>query len=93
MMRTATLPTAILLLASFATAQWTRLTPSTSPTPRIRAQMAFDGAANRTVLFGGANNAGFPPANYNDTWTWDGFHWTQQSPATSPSSGLACGFG
>lgn len=86
MMRTATLPAVFLLLTTSAMAQWTQLSPTNSPSPRIRAQISFDAAANRTVLFGGADNAAFPPANFGDTWTWDGFDWSQQSPAASPSA-------
>jgi len=46
--------------------------------------MAFDAGNNLTVLFGGADVAGFPPTAFADTWTWDGVDWTQASPATSP---------
>jgi hypothetical protein len=33
------------------------------------------------VLFGGDDAA---TTQYNDTWTWDGTTWSQQSPATVP---------
>ncbi|MCA8964786.1 MAG: hypothetical protein KDC48_07860 [Planctomycetes bacterium] len=72
----------LLTLASTAAAQWTQATPATSPSPRTRPAMAFDG--NATVLFGGADISGFPPTNFADTWTWNGATWTQRSPATSP---------
>jgi hypothetical protein len=42
--------------------------------------MAYDPATGDMVLFGGGSNSGL----LNDTWTWDGTTWTQQSPATSP---------
>ena len=45
--------------------------------------MAFDPGTGQLVLFGGTNNEADP---VNDTWTWDGSTWTQQSPATSPSA-------
>jgi hypothetical protein len=42
--------------------------------------MAYDLTSGRLMLFGGA--ATF--TQFNDTWTYDGTNWTQQSPATSP---------
>jgi hypothetical protein len=39
--------------------------------------MAYDGARQRVVLFGG------PPAP-SHTWTWDGAAWVRQQPATEP---------
>ncbi|MCA8949523.1 MAG: hypothetical protein KDE27_08465, partial [Planctomycetes bacterium] len=78
------LPVTILALGAAATAQWTQITPTNSPTPRIEAQMAIDTGANATVLFGGADNGGFPPTTFSDTWTFDGLDWTQQSPTNVP---------
>jgi hypothetical protein len=46
--------------------------------------MAYDSALGNMVLFGGIAYSG---DLLNDTWTWDGTTWTQQSPATSPSGG------
>lgn len=79
-----TLTLSILTLSSVATAQWSQQAPATSPTPRIEAMMALDLQNGETVLFGGADNAGFPPTNFADTWTWDGTNWNSQSPANSP---------
>jgi len=42
--------------------------------------MAFDGT--NIVLFGGATQSG---TYLNDTWTWDGTNWTEQTPPVSPS--------
>jgi hypothetical protein len=44
----------------------------------------------KIVLFGGIG-VGF--VKINDTWTWDGVDWTQESPATSPTArnGFAIG--
>ncbi|MCA8976355.1 MAG: hypothetical protein KDC98_16670 [Planctomycetes bacterium] len=81
-MRT-TIPASILLFSSFAAAQWSQALPASNPSARIEPQMAYNGV--NTVLFGGADVAGFPPTNFADTWTWDGTNWTPQSPATSPS--------
>ena len=43
--------------------------------------MAYDAAAGNIVLFGGASSTG---TFLNETWTWDGTTWTQQSPSVSP---------
>jgi hypothetical protein len=40
--------------------------------------MAYDGATGTAVLFGGA---AFNPFALNDTWTWNGSTWTQQTSA------------
>jgi len=44
--------------------------------------MVYDSTHNQDVLFGGTS--GQTGAALNDTWTWDGTAWTQQSPTTSP---------
>lgn len=44
------------------------------PQPRAAHAMAFDGARQRVVLFGGDSLAGML---YGDTWVWDGESWTQ----------------
>lgn len=41
--------------------------------------VAFDAARGVTVLFGGDDGT-----LRDDTWTWDGVHWTELSPATRP---------
>jgi hypothetical protein len=47
--------------------------------------MAYDSGSDTTLLFGGANVAGFPPSSFNGTWQWDGSNWAQLSPASSPT--------
>jgi hypothetical protein len=51
--------------------------------------MAYDAATGTVVLFGGEHESpsggGWFPRG---TWTWDGTTWTQQHPATHPSSRL-----
>ena len=42
--------------------------------------MAYDPATGQLVLFGGYERRRY----LDDTWTWNGTTWTQQSPATSP---------
>jgi hypothetical protein len=65
---------------------WTELSPSTSPPARYAAQMAYDPATEQVVLFGGVTD--FPEASFfDDTWTFNGTTWQEQSPVTSPSAG------
>ena len=45
--------------------------------------MAYDAATRSAVLFGGFGSGGVN-GFFGDTWTWNGKHWTQQHPATSP---------
>jgi len=62
-------------------ANWTKLTPASSPSARWGARMAYDPATGLTYLFGGYTGKTY----LNDTWKWDGANWTKLSPATSPS--------
>jgi hypothetical protein len=68
--------------AGTAVAQWAQLAPATSPPARAAAAMTYDLFYNRLVLFGGIGGGGF--TQFNDTWTFDGTTWTQQTPANSP---------
>jgi uncharacterized protein (TIGR03437 family) len=69
--------------------QWTQKTPAVpapSPAARIDHMMAWDGARQKIVLFGGKgapSSSDFTQAVMNDTWTWDGANWTQLSPSGS----------
>ncbi len=60
---------------------WTKQSPTTSPSARYGASMAYDPAAGTMVLFGGQ---GSPTTSLSDTWTWNGTTWTEQNPATTP---------
>jgi hypothetical protein len=53
--------------------------PTSGPSPRYDAAMAYDAATGTTVLFGGFNGS-----QLAETWTWNGIVWTKQSPLTSP---------
>ena len=56
---------------------WTQQSPRPpARPPATTASMAFDAGTGQLVLCGG-NRSG---AILNDTWTWDGTTWTQQSP-------------
>ena len=61
---------------------WGQANASISPSARVFSQMDYDSARGVSVLFGGSSDAG--PGNLADTWTWNGFSWSKQSPAVSP---------
>jgi len=67
---------------------WTRKFPPTSPGARTLAQMAFDAAANRLVLFGGAD-AGNVTGAFNDTWFYDGTMWSELDELNLPANRFA----
>ncbi len=57
---------------------------TTAPVQRGWASMAYDSYDNIDVLFGGTSGA--TGNALNDTWTWNGTAWTQESPTTSPAA-------
>ena len=59
--------------ATWGQAAWTKQSPTTVPTGRIRASMAQFG--NYTVMFGGQTSVATD--FLDDTWLWDGTNWTQ----------------
>ncbi len=62
---------------------WVQQYPASVPPARSQASLAYDGAINQLVLFGGQNATGYGVA-LNDTWTWNGSNWAQQHPRTAP---------
>jgi hypothetical protein len=71
------------------TFQWTgkdwkllKLDEMKSPYPRMASVIAQDPIRKNVVLFGGISD------NWvvQNTWTWDGSHWTEQNPTTQPPS-------
>jgi cysteine-rich repeat protein len=60
------------------------LTPGATPHKRDSQAIAYDGARQRTVMYGGWTVDG----NLNDTWEWDGASWTQITTAHSPGPRL-----
>jgi hypothetical protein len=63
---------------------WAQAFPLNSPnTPKgfVWHSVAFDAARGQVILFGG-QKLGY--GDSNETWTWDGTNWTQQSPDASP---------
>ena len=54
-----------------------RTTPSSGPTARFNAGMAYDSQRQRVMLFGGSSRGG----RLRELWEWDGFEWTSRTPA------------
>ncbi len=73
-------------------ANWTKLSPATSPSGRAGATMAYDPVSKKIVLFGGFG--GPSKAYLNDTWTFDGTTWSRQQTSVAPPvrSAAAMGF-
>src|SRR5258706_16324454 len=61
---------------------WVQLSPSTVPLGREAAAMAYDGARQQIVMFGGAVVSGAGFIIGSDTWLWDGQNWSTASPST-----------
>lgn len=63
---------------------WSNRNPARAPTPRYDFGMAYDRAADRTLLFGGGEVMGLS----NETWSYDYANntWTQLFPSRSPSA-------
>src|ERR1700731_3139545 len=68
--------------ATTTSQSWTHMNPSTHPSSRQGAAMAYDAGTGQLILFGGATNRGLK----NDTWSWNGTAWTRLSPPRSPSA-------
>jgi hypothetical protein len=54
---------------------WKLESPATNPDARQNHAIAYDTARNKIVMFGGISS--FAP--FNDTWTWDGTNWQEES--------------
>src|SRR5439155_8527211 len=66
-------------------ARWTQLAPATSPPARMAHAMAYDGARHQLVMFGGCNGVADECfQERQDTWTFDGTIWTEQTAAPAP---------
>ena len=74
---------AVTLLTTIGTAQeWYEKEPQTAPDARSAHGMAFDPAADRTILFGGI--AGQRGPVLGDTWSFDGADWSPLTTAGGP---------
>src|SRR3569623_2067488 len=68
---------------------WTQKAPTTLPTDRAGAAMAYDAVNGKMVMFGGAigfNLDNSPSSPLNETRTYDGTNWTLLAPTTTPSA-------
>jgi hypothetical protein len=65
----------------FVGGTWTKLAPSSHPSGRFFAAMAYDSKDGYIVLFGGFKVSGV----LGDTWTFSGGTWKKLTPSPSPS--------
>ena len=65
--------------------QWKQLQTAQAPPGRTFPAMAYDPVRQEVILFGGGSANSDPFRN--DTWAWDGNHWTQLQPNSSPQPG------
>ncbi|MDQ1740103.1 MAG: hypothetical protein QOE53_1755, partial [Pseudonocardiales bacterium] len=61
---------------------WSFQSPTTSPSGRAGAMMAYDPALGTVIVYGGWS--GISGTLYSVTWAWNGTTWTQLSPTSSP---------
>ncbi len=66
--------------------EWTKVSTS-GPSARTNPVMAYDKTREKLVLFGGSDGSSSPPAygRKNDTWEWDGEHWSNITSQGRPS--------
>ncbi|HEY3162583.1 MAG TPA: kelch repeat-containing protein [Vicinamibacterales bacterium] len=64
---------------------WTHIATAVAPYGRFWHSMAFDPVRNRTILFGGDHFQPYLLSEENDTWEWDGSHWSRDWTAAAPS--------
>jgi Galactose oxidase, central domain len=72
-----------LLVSGLGAQDWIQITTSSFAPVRDGQCTAYDLVHQKVVMFGGAMD-GSVNGGLNDTWTWDGATWTQESPATVP---------
>ena len=66
---------------------WLPVDSPTAPHPRDLAAMTYDAVRREIVMFGGRDlSSGNVGSLLDDTWVWDGTHWSQKIPTTSPSA-------
>jgi len=67
---------------------WSEVTGAPSPGPRVDAGLVYDTTDGYLLLFGGEHYGTIPSSDYNDTWTFQGGHWTNVThPADAPPQG------
>src|SRR5205823_4135348 len=67
---------------------WTLKNPVNRPSARVYANMAYDEARQRVVLFGGSEDT---VTGLNDTWVWDGNEWSSRFATNRPFARLLHG--
>ena len=65
-------------------ANWTQLSPATSPPAKFYMDIVFDSVRGVYVMYGG--NATFTAPGTNQTWEFDGTDWAQKFPANNPGN-------
>jgi len=73
-MRPSTILPLLLTCTAALPAQWTQSTPANSPSLRRAGAMAFDGTANRMLIYGGTSPS--PSTVLNETWAFTA-NWTE----------------
>jgi hypothetical protein len=69
-------------------AEWATIVGGTFPSARWGAGAALDTQDGQTIMFGGSGDVSGGTL-LNETWTWDGTGWTQQTTSGSPSQRMA----
>lgn len=64
--------------------RWREVVAGSGPSRRRDPAMAYDPNTNSVLLFGGEYVETNPQAVFNDTWSFDGYRWTELQPATKP---------
>ena len=62
---------------SWAHNAWQKRSPSTSPSARSGAVMAYDSNCGKVLLYGGEVSTQVTATYLKDTWLWDGHTWTK----------------
>ena len=65
---------------------WASPAGGAGPILRVDPALVYDDATRQVIMFGGGHpGCGTNGSQYlGDTWSWNGTHWTQLHPATSP---------
>jgi PKD repeat protein len=73
---------------STATPLWTNISSGSTdaPPPRVSAGMVYDSSDGYVLLFGGERTTALPYVYYNDTWSFVGGEWTNQTTGHAPSA-------
>lgn len=71
-------------LWSYFNGAWSQLTPTSSPSPRMRSAMASVLTSGEILLYGGIDGSTTSQFAADDSWRWDGFDWHLLAPSTTP---------